>query len=63
MLSKMDRASRALWQQAAARVRSRRASYQPFRPGWATRTDLRFYFDCHLKRARTGQPWDSFHWA
>ncbi len=63
VLSKMDRASRAHWQQAAANVRKRRSSYGLFGPGWATRTDLRFYFNCHLKRARTGEKGDPFFWA
>ena len=62
-LSPMDRKSRALWQAQAAKVRTRRAGFGIFRPGWATRTDLRFSFDSHLSRARNGATWDPFWWA
>lgn len=63
-LSPMDRKSRALWQDAAARKRRWYA-----RPGFVFKrssgvvADVRFGHRCLLDLARNGTTWDPFWWA
>lgn len=64
MLSRMDRASRALWQQAAARKREWYA--KPgflFKRSWAVVTDVKFGHRCLLNNCRNGVKFDPYWWA
>lgn len=64
MLSKMDRASRALWQLAAARKREWYA-----KPGFMFKrssgvvADVKFGHRCLLDLARRGDKFDHYWWA
>lgn len=64
-LSPMDRKSRALWQEAAARKRKWYDIPNParLRRSRAVVFDVRFGHKCLLDLARNGTPWDPFWWA